>query len=244
MKNLSEFIIPAYDGLSGREEIEWANFWYSKAQNPPPIGEQRILLVGDSTARMVRSTFERSLGVPVDMIGTSCGLHDILFIRQVEAFFASSLYKYSAIYIQMGHHSIRGEGGELYQEPDYERFREDYKGLLTYLRQYTSHIILLTCFLNVMPLPPKFSSVLKSIPILAWRKIKGEKIDYSWSDVVIRKNAIIKDIAEKEGLKFCDIDGWMRAQCQGWFPKYIHLDHIHYEPRAKAAIVKEYAKYL
>lgn len=244
MKSILDFVTPSYDGLKGRESIEWANFWYSQS-NTIPLPARRVLLIGDSTARMVRSTFERQQGVPVDMIGSSCGLHDILFLRQVDAFFASSEYRYSAIFIQMGHHSIRGEGGELYREDDYARFRQDYMGLIAYLRQYSENIILLTSFLNVTPIPPKFDSVIKNIPFLLYRKIFGEKIDYSWSEVVIKKNEIIMEIAKTEHLKFCDIDGLMRMDCNGFFPRYIHQDHIHYfGRRAKNAIVKEYAKYL
>lgn len=242
MKSFLDFVSP-YDGLQGRESIEWSNFWYSQSNSAPQ--SSRILLIGDSTARMIRSTFERYQRCPVDMIGSSCGLHDILFIRQIDAFFASSEYRYSAIYIQMGHHSIRGEGGKPYQDDDYLRYKEDYIGLINYLRQYTDNIILLTSFLNVTPIPDKFSSALRSLPILLYRKIFGEKIDYSWSNAVIRKNEIVEEIAHEEHLKFCDIDGIMRSKCKGMFPRYIHKDHIHYVGSgAETAIVKEYAKYL
>lgn len=244
MKSILDFVSPSYDGLKGRESIEWANFWYSQSNAiPQPSG--RILLIGDSTARMVRSTFERQQEVPVDMIGSSCGLHDILFLRQVDAFFTSASYRYTAIFIQMGHHSIRGESGELYGVDDYKRFRQDYVGLIDYLKQFSDNIILLTNFLNVTPIPPKFDSIVLNIPILLYRKIFGEKIDYSWSDIVIRKNEIIEEIAKTAGLKFCDIDKYMREGCNGLFPRFIHKDHIHYWGRkAKCAIVKEYAKYL
>lgn len=185
------------------------------------------------------------IGLPVDMLGSSSGLHDILFLKQLEALFASECYQYSYIFIQMGHHSIRGENGELYTENDYNRFREDYIALINYLRRYSKNIILLTCFLNVLPLPSRLNSTLKSIPVLLWRKVFGEKIDYSWSDVVIRKNKIIQEISKSEKLKFCDISGIMREKCEGMFPKYIHKDHIHYYGTgAKTAIAREYAKIL
>ncbi len=242
MKSLLEFVSP-YDGLKGRESIEWSNFWYSQSNSDHQ--SDRILLIGDSTVRMIRSTFERYQRCPVDMIGSSSGLHDILFIRQIDAFFASSEYRYSAIFIQMGHHSIRGDGGTPYQDDDYNRYKEDFIGLINYLRQYTENIILLTSFLNVTPIPSMFSSTLRSLPILLYRKIFGETIDYSWSDVVIKKNEIVEKIARDEHLKFCDIDGMMRSKCKGMFPRYIHKDHIHYVgSKAKTAIVKEYAKYL
>ena len=243
MKGLSEYVSSVYDGTMGRESIEWANIWYSEANLP--TSKDRILLIGDSTARMIRSTFQRMIGKPVDMLGTSCSLHDILFLKQLDALFASKYYHYSHIFIQMGHHSIRGESGLLYGEGDYIRFHQDYVALINFLSHYCKNIILLTCFLNVSPLPPRLNSTISSIPILLYRKVFGEKIDYSWSDVVIRKNKIIEEIAKLLDLQFCDIDGIMRAKCDGMFPKYIHNDHIHYfGRRAKTAIAREYAKLL
>ena len=90
-----------------------------------------------------------------------------------------------------------------------------------------------------------FNSIIWCLPFLLYRKIFGEKIDYSWSEVVIKKNEIVEKIARDEHLKFCDIDGIMRSKCKGMFPRYIHKDHIHYVgSKAKSAIVKEYTKYL
>lgn len=244
MNLISNYISPSHDRLEGRESIEWANFWYSRANSLYDNGS-RILLVGDSTVRMVRSTFENVTHVPVDMIGTSCGLNDILFLSQMDAFFVSSQYKYTAIFIQMGHHSIRGVDGNIYCDSDYEQFKKDYVGLICFLRQYCSNIILLTCFLNVSPLPSKMDGMITSLPVLLYRKIFGEKIDFSWSNVVIEKNRIISEIATEENLKFCDIDEFMRLDCNGLFPRFIHKDHIHFwGTKAKIAIVKEYAKYL
>lgn len=243
MKTLENFVFPAHDKKAAREKIEWANFWYSQANNAslPEAKEKRILLVGDSTVRMVRSSLERRLNIPVDMIGTSSGLHDILFVKQFNAFFSSPCYNnYSAIFVQLGHHSIANDEGCTYLDQDYIRFRKDYVGMLSFLRQFSSNIILLSCFLNVTPISEKTNG-LKKIPIFLWRKIFGEKIDYSWSSVVEKKNKIVEEIAKEQGLKFCDIDGIIRAQCQGLLPKYIHRDHIHYENKAKKEITEIYA---
>lgn len=242
MKQLTDYIISSHDRSEGREPIEWANFWYSETNSTPP--RPRILLIGDSTARMVRSTFERVARRPVDMIGTSCGLNDVLFGKQMEAFFASEQFCYDCIFVQVGHHSIKNVHGEEYSEDDFRQFRKDYLGLLDFLQQYSNNIVLLTNFLNVSSLPKWASCKLKSLPILIYRKIVGEKIDWLWSATVQRKNEIILEIAKSKGYKFCDIDSLMRKDCQGCFPKYIHVDHIHYEPRAKVPIVLEYMKYI
>lgn len=67
------------------------------------------------------------------------------------------------------------------------------------------------------------------------------RIHFSWSDVVIKKNDVLKKIAESERVMFCDIDSYMRG-LHIWklYPRYIHSDHIHYENRAKREFVKKY----
>ena len=121
--NLVEYLKTTHDNLKGREELEWSNTWIEKANENIC---NRILLIGDSTARMVRKTFSQLTGRPVDLIAHSGGLHDILFVRQVEAFFTSSKYKYSTIYIQLGHHSWWNENGNDYTDEDFECFKNDY----------------------------------------------------------------------------------------------------------------------
>lgn len=210
----------------------------------PPPHTERILLIGDSTVRMVRSTFERETSLPVDMIGTSCGLHDVMFLAQIEAFFCSTQYQYSTIFVQLGHHSIKGESGEEYSTSDLQQYKIDMEGLISYLRQHSAKVVLLSSFLNVNPIPSCMSGRIRKMAVLLYRRIFGEVIDYSWSNTVIKKNEIIKNIAEEENLQYCDIDLYMRNLCKGYFPMYIHNDHIHYENRAKKIIVKKYMEFL
>lgn len=77
IKNKSSF-------LTEREDIEWPNFWIDRANDN---SSKRILLIGDSTSRMIRSTFSKISGSPVDLLATSSALHDELFINQINAFF-------------------------------------------------------------------------------------------------------------------------------------------------------------
>lgn len=91
--------------LSEREDLEWINFWWDHANS---TGEKRILLIGDSTARMVRSTLGKILNQPVDLFATSSGLHDSLFINQVDCFYNAIEYKYDCIFVQLGHHAELG----------------------------------------------------------------------------------------------------------------------------------------
>lgn len=43
-------------------------------------------MIGDSTIRMIRSTFSEIYGIAVDMIGSSSNLHNIFFKAQIDAF--------------------------------------------------------------------------------------------------------------------------------------------------------------
>lgn len=77
-----------YNGLNGREEIEWSNVWIDSANEKTNV---RYLLIGDSTMRMVRSTFARLTSCPVDLIGTSSKLNDKLFVDLIDTFFSGSI---------------------------------------------------------------------------------------------------------------------------------------------------------
>lgn len=79
---------------------------------------------------MVRSTFERVAKRPIDMIGISCRLNDVLFLNQMEALFASDYFRYDRIFVQMVHHSIKNVQGEDYSDDDFCKFRQDYIALL------------------------------------------------------------------------------------------------------------------
>lgn len=94
--------------LIEREDTEWSNFWRDQANKET---DGRILLIGDSTARMIRSTYGRIAGKPVDLLATSSGLHDSLFVSQMDCFFSSTEYKYDKIIVQIGHHAELGTGG-------------------------------------------------------------------------------------------------------------------------------------
>ena len=231
--------ITTHDNPQGREGLEWANFWYSQTNNNKQ--KRRVLMIGDSTVRMVRSTFERLAGCPVDMLGTSSGLHDILFIAQIEAFFVQKSYQYTDIYIQMGHHSITNDNGDDYNEHDYQQYKDDLLYLIDYVQSKCGsvNIVLLTSFLNVMPVRHKLQEGFLGWLYRKYIKLKGETYDESWNKVVRKKNEIVKELSEEAHIPLCDIEGYMYG-----LKKYVHKDHIHYEDRAKPIIVKEYMRYL
>ena len=89
-----------------REDTEWVNYWYDKAKEDDP---DRLLMIGDSTARMIRSTFSSVYGHPVDLFGTSAGFQNPMFWKQLESFW--DVYTYKAAYVQIGIHAKFGENG-------------------------------------------------------------------------------------------------------------------------------------
>lgn len=241
MRKYADYVNRVHDNIKGREKVEWANYWYDFANKE---SNKRILLIGDSTVRMVRSTLSRIACCPVDMIGTSSGLHDSLFIAQMDAFFSSDMYLYDIIYIQLGHHSRVGDTGEEYNEDDYRIFKDDLNRLVSFLSQFTTKIVLLSVFYSVICYSGhdenwKPSFVQKTVHSLLLRcGIKKEIPDGNANRVKSRKNEIIKQIASERNVAFCDINQIMldmRAR---------HIDHIHFEGQYIGVIVREYMKYL
>lgn len=108
MLTINQYIKETTDEYISRENTEWANFWYDCACDST---KKRILMIGDSTVRMIRSTFSEVYGIAVDMIGSSSNLHDVLFKAQIDAFFASKKYSYDAVFIQLGHHFRKNDSG-------------------------------------------------------------------------------------------------------------------------------------
>ena len=125
-----EYSVKTHDNIIGHENTEWSNFWYDNANSN---SQHRILLIGDSTVRMVRSKFAKMANCPVDMLGTSSGLHDLLFVQQVNAFFSSVSYKWDLIYVQLRHHSRINEFGNPYEKADYGLFEREFEQFTEYL---------------------------------------------------------------------------------------------------------------
>lgn len=139
-----------------REDIEWANYWWDAAN----ISEdKRICLIGDSTARMIRKTLGIKCGVPCDLFATSGGLHDELFVSQLDTFFRTGYQKYSAIFVQLGHHAEIGKMGGDFSEEDYQCYYNDYIDLIGFLNQFTSKVIVESIFYSVIPVKSRLSKI-------------------------------------------------------------------------------------
>ncbi len=227
-----------HNSPAGRENTEWSNFWYSRA-NQNLDSKDKILIIGDSTGRKIRSTVELLSGKSVDFFGTSAGLHDLLFISQLKAFF-SVVYSnyYDVIYIWLGYHSLKNEEGADYTDHDFEVFKDDYNSLIVYLSKYGRNIFLCSALYPVIKKSP--------LPILEriWFHIKPlsrlskETILWEEACIIKRKNDIVKSLAESRGLSFCDVNGYILSLCEHYRTRCIHYDKIHYEGKSYAVIAR------
>lgn len=221
-RTYEDCISEVYNGFVSREAIEWSNTWIDNADRQV---SPRYLLIGDSTARMVRSTLASLAGCPVDMIGTSSNIDDELFVSIIDAFFRRTIYKYDAIFVQLGHHGRIGRDGGQYGEEDFVIFTHSFQQLLTFLRQYSNNIIVESIFDAVIP-----SS--KSQRMLQRLRICKEQKDDSINAITQHKNTIIKGLATQMGGVFLDINSYMNHT------HFLHIDHIHFEKRAKRKIAQ------
>lgn len=217
--------------LDEREEIEWINVWRDRANERC---EKRILLLGDSTSRIIRGALSEYTQMPVDLLATSAGLHDELFINQVDAFFAAGEYTYTTIFVQIGHHAMFANGGVqngYMKDKDYEIFEQDFRKMIEYLRQFTDEIVVESILYSVIPY--------KRTIINRLRRPK-EKYACEINERKERKNAIMEKVAKEMNVIWCDINRIMMEK--GTY--YRHFDDIHFEERAKPFIAKEMAECL
>lgn len=218
---------------SAREKLEWVNFWIDQA-NEEEEGK-RILLVGDSTSRVIRRTMSEVLGgIPVDLFATSAALRDVIYWDQLDDFFNHSIYKYNYIFVQVGNHSrINEEGSGPFTEYDYTRFHDDYTTLIKYLQNYCKRIILEPCYPMVIP---KEYGRLKSNfrkAIHKYFKVKFyQQPNEEANAVSMKKNEIMHNVAQELSVPWCDINAYLDNTY------YIRRDHIHYEYRANIPICK------
>lgn len=241
MKLYAEMIGDMHDSIVARERLEWSNFWYDSTNKNV---EHRVLLIGDSTARMIRSRLSEKTGYAVDLFGISSGLHDVLFVKQIDAFFSSKDYKYEAVFIQIGHHSRIGDSGEPYSDYDYLRFKKDYIVLISFLQQYIDKVVLLSVFYSVIPFEKFKKSYIADHIATFIRRFLPEKYDDEINIIKKKKNEIIEEISNEMQLPFCDINKYMINLADNPKTKCLHTDHVHFEEKAKDVIVKKYIEFL
>lgn len=213
-----------------REDIEWANYWWDAAN----ISEdKRICLIGDLTARMIRKTLGIKCGVPCDLFATSGGLHDELFVSQLDTFFRTGYQKYSAIFVQLGHHAEIGKMGGDFSEEDYQCYYNDYIDLIGFLNQFTSKVIVESIFYSVIPDKSRLSKIKRFLKC-------RETWDETVNEMKKKKNELAQKAAKVTECEFLDINNYMITKGS----MYRHIDHIHFEENAKKFITEEMQKYL
>lgn len=214
----------------GRENTEWSNTWYSKANEP--VLNSKILLIGDSTGRKIRSTLERISGIPTDFFGTSAGLHDILFYSQLESFFEPVSWLYDTIFVWLGYHSLKNCHGEFYNNEDFEQFEEDVCNIIEYLKKYGRQIVLCSALFPVEK-SDKISLLYKVwFHLKPFCRLFKEYFIEDESSIINNKNQILHKIALEQGLVFCDINNYMISLCKNYKTRCVHFDKIHYEGKA------------
>ena len=216
--------------LAEREDIEWSNFWWDRANEHP---NHRILLMGDSTARMIRSTLAEMSGKPVDLFGTSSALHDSLFINQMDCFFKSTEYQYDLAFVQFGHHAELGFGGGFYKDEDWKVFEEEFRVFLQYLSQNVQRIVVESIFYTVIPTKFIGGEMVQKIS----RKLLRPKevFDEVTNERKRIKNEKMFQIAEEMGIQTLDINQYMLTEGA----QFRHKDHIHYEDSARKFICRK-----
>lgn len=229
MKLYTDFNHEVYHNETLCEPIEWSNSWYNNNWN----GEKRILLLGDSTMRMVRSRLQNKLNLPIDLFASSSAFRESLFANQLDAFLKSlplDNFKYQIIFVQFGFHSILGADGNLYSDKDYQDFKSGYESLLDYLKQFCHVIIVESAFYSVIKQNTKLKYYANKFGLIQ------ERPDISTNKVIEMKNQIAKQIANEKKCYFFDIAEYMNQRKQ-----FRRCDEIHYYNNGINEIVNQMA---
>lgn len=216
-----------------KEEVEWLNFWIETCDK-----KNRILLIGDSTSRLVRSSLAKLTDMPVDFIGSSSHMLDEYLLRQIEFFFELVPYDYVMIHIQLGCHGIESLPEEVDKDLFYQEYKEQYGNVIRYLQKKAKCVVLGTTTQIVKYSPPK-NPILSKI-YMHFHPVKSEIPDPAYECDIIRRNSILKELAEEFHIECDDLYSYLADSEL----KFRHVDHVHYEKKAKMYIAKKIASYL
>lgn len=191
--------------LKDREEIEWINCWWSDANQEI----ERILLIGDSVTRALRSSLEYYMfgQCAVDLFAASFSLSDPLFWKHLSCFIESLEYTYKCIIVQYGVQHDRFRKCSISAE-ERQCFKTQYIRLLKLLIHLCPTVFLMTGNSNV-------------------DKNQPDKIDKEIEPEITCRNSIIKEVGE---LFHCDLfDFYLLAHNSDYkFVDNIHLDKNSY----------------
>ena len=223
-----------YNQLSGRENTEWANFWYDYANK---AFSQRCLMIGDSTGRQIRRSLSDSINMPVDFFGSSASLRDVFFWNQLDAFIKDSIYnKYNVAIIWIGNHSRISLSGGQFEEQDYARFAENFEKLLQYVQRICPNLIVLGSFniVHSTGLHDLVHRLLHNLHIQIHSKINTEE-----TKIVEAKNEIMRNVCTHYDTPFMDMNKMMS------YTRFNRTDHIYFHNvsnKYQATIIRDFIK--
>ncbi len=202
------------EGITGRENSEWLNFSFDKANEKRT---DRILLIGDSVSREYREPLAKLTKKPVDFFATSTNISDDKFFKSLDLFFSYREYRQYKAQIQIGVHGINGFNGFVnsIQSNSIEDFEKTYEKLVTYVLKY---------------IPDLTIALATSVVKLSNLSELDEKIN----NEIIKRNQIAKKVAEKYKLKVNDLYTLMFNEP--------HRDRMHFHVEGREQMAKYVAK--
>ena len=162
--------------MSILEEIEWTQYWVEDTRRD----KKRVLLIGDSISVGYRSEVHKRLGgeAYVTAISTSKALDNPVLIREIDFYARAEDFEYEAIQFNNGLH-----GDHL----DDVGYREGYEKVILYFQENYPSIPLILAL---------------STPVT----VNGDPATLApLNDVVLRRNQIVRELAEKYGLLVNDL---------------------------------------
>lgn len=162
--------------MSVLENIEWSQYWAENTSRD----KKRVLLVGDSISVGYRSEVHKRLegSAYVTAVSTSKGIDNPNLIREIDFYAHAEEFEYEAIHFNNGLHGFH---------LDDDGYRKGYESLIAYFKkQYPSVRLILALSTPV---------TLKDAPTMLDPK----------NDIVLRRNAIVCELAEKYHLETNDL---------------------------------------
>ena len=223
MKRLKEYFNKLIDSDTQRENVEWSNIWIDRVADKK---NKRYLLLGDSVLRMVRGRIAEKIDCPIDFIGSSSAVNDVLFVGLVDYFFNVIKYQYAGVVIQVNHHGTVGLSGGAYNEFDYKLYHDNLVKLVCFVKQYTDNIVLVNV-LDFYEIKHYKKWLPKRLQDAMYRwKVWKEKKDVFRTDICHCRNIEIEKVAQENNVKFLNLNGIIAQH------NVIRVDRIHPEQKA------------
>lgn len=172
------------DKVKWREEIEWQNIWWERAND---TDVNRIALFGDSVTRAYRSRLNERLAgkYVVDICASSSQITDPLLWKEFKFFLDCSEWSYKKIVLQAGGqhgHARRCCVDETYRK----EFKDGYRRLVERICSYCRDILVVS-----------FTPCVERDNLVKWDDECNEELE--------ERNQITNEIAEEFHIPYIDI---------------------------------------